>query len=90
MSALNRYLRLPHPVDCACSVCWSKSQAASNTYLPLLCNQCLPVRLSQEAGRWYVTRPSPCAKHKPSLRAPRYWHVIYDSGKPTPYVPLFE
>ncbi|HEJ1106103.1 lysogeny maintenance protein PflM, partial [Pseudomonas aeruginosa] len=31
-----------------------------------------------------------CAKHDPSRRPPKYWHVVYDSGKPTPFVPVRE
>ncbi|MCP1649306.1 hypothetical protein J2T49_000660 [Pseudomonas nitroreducens] len=26
----------------------------------------------------------------PALRPPKYWHVIYDSGRPTPFVPVRE
>ena len=43
-------------------------------------------------GRWFwkLTPASICAKHTPSNRPPRYWHVVHDTGKPTPFVPLRE
>ncbi len=41
-------------------------------------------------GRLQVMPASRCAKHTPSDRPPKYWHVIHDSGKPTPYVPIRE
>ncbi len=45
----------------------------------------LPYR---EGGRWLCRSRSFCAKHDPSRRPPKYWHVVYDSGKPTPGVRL--
>ncbi|WP_414626095.1 lysogeny maintenance protein PflM [Pseudomonas aeruginosa] len=47
----------------------------------------LPYR---EDGRWLCRPRSFCAKHDPSRRPPKYWHVVYDSGKPTPFVPVRE
>lgn len=43
-----------------------------------------------EDGRWLCRPRSFCAKHDPSRRPPKYWHVVYDSGKPTPFVPVRE
>ncbi|AKN28357.1 hypothetical protein AB691_3491 [Stutzerimonas stutzeri] len=31
-----------------------------------------------------------CEKHTPPERPAKWWSVIYDSGKPTPYVPIHE
>jgi hypothetical protein len=41
-------------------------------------------------GRWKLTPAFICAKHTPSDRPPKYWHVVHDTGKPTPFVPLRE
>ncbi len=45
---------------------------------------------NREDGRWLCRPRSFCAKHDPSRRPPKYWHVVYDSGKPTPFVPVRE
>nr|WP_305123967.1 DUF5447 family protein [Stutzerimonas frequens] len=88
---MSRYLRLPHARNCDCSVCWSRIVAA----VPVLsrstpCDHCRPASARLVDGRWQVTPRSTCAKHEPSARPPKYWHVIHDSGKPTPYVPIHE
>lgn len=41
-------------------------------------------------SEWEVIPAFTCDKHTPSLRPPKYWHVVYDSGKPTPYVPIYD
>lgn len=52
----------------------------------------LPAPWAALSGRWPLALPSRsfCAKHDPSRRPPKYWHVVYDSGKPTPFVPVRE
>jgi hypothetical protein len=42
------------------------------------------------SSTYRVERGFTCAKHMPALRPPKYWHVIYDSGEPTPFVPIRE
>lgn len=105
MISLNRYLRQPHAPDCDCSVCWSRrelAKPAASQFTP--CTECRPTRvftvvttMAKVAGVWrsihstYRVVPGfTCAKHMPALRPPKYWHVIYDSGKPTPFVPVRE
>ncbi|MFT5782337.1 MAG: hypothetical protein ACI9EB_001724 [Pseudomonas sp.] len=91
MKTLNSYLRLPHLADCACSVCWSLQQMANNVRCPSIpCEQCLPAKVVQLDGRWYCQPVSFCAKHSPPRRPPQYWHVVQDTGKPTPFVPLWD
>nr|WP_256660859.1 DUF5447 family protein [Pseudomonas sp. DY-1] len=46
--------------------------------------------MSKVAGRWVCQPASFCEKHRPARRAPKYWNVVYDSGKPTPFVPIYE
>ncbi|MBK3866342.1 hypothetical protein GFL09_01285 [Pseudomonas stutzeri] len=87
--SLQKYLRLPHTPDCDCSVCWSRRELAKPALSQSTpCDQCRPPSCALVDGRWLVTPRSFCAKHTPSARPPKYWHVIHDSGKPTPYVPL--
>uniref|UniRef100_UPI003450B1B0 lysogeny maintenance protein PflM n=1 Tax=Pseudomonas citronellolis TaxID=53408 RepID=UPI003450B1B0 len=52
----------------------------------------LPAPWAPLSGRWPLVLPprSFCAKHDPRRRPPQYWHVVYDSGKPTPFVPIPE
>ncbi|HBO5164717.1 TPA: DUF5447 family protein [Pseudomonas aeruginosa] len=84
------YLRQTHASDCACSVCWSARQAIP-LHNPSPCPDCRPPGLPYlEGGRWLCRPRSFCAKHDPSRRPPKYWHVVYDSGKPTPFVPVRE
>ncbi len=88
MAASPYYLRQTHAPDCACSVCWSARQAIP-LHSPSLCPDCRPPGLPYlEGGRWLCRPRSFCAKHDPSRRPPKYWHVVYDSGKPTPGVRL--
>ncbi len=89
--SLSRYLRLSHALDCDCSVCWSRRELvkparSQSTH----CDQCRPASVRLVDGRWQLTPRSFCAKHTPPDRPPRYWHVIHDSGKATPYVPIRE
>tara|TARA_Y100000815_G_scaffold219353_1_gene205035 strand:+ start:382 stop:561 length:180 start_codon:yes stop_codon:yes gene_type:complete len=42
------------------------------------------------ASEWAVIPASTCAKHTPPDRPPKYWSVVFDTGKPTPYVPIYE
>src|SRR5690606_620903 len=91
MSKPTSYLRLPHASDCDCSVCWSKAamaQPALSRSTP--CDQCRPASYLLVDGRWQVTPRSNCAKHTPSARPPKYWSVVLDTGRPTPYVPIHE
>lgn len=90
MKSLSQYLRRPHPDNCDCSVCWAKREAPKVLSLWQLCNQCHPGHVSMANGRLHVVPPSYCATHKPGARPPKYWHVVYDTGKPTPFVPLRE
>ena len=58
---------------------------------PSPCPDCRPPGLPYlEDGRWLCRPRSFCAKHDPSRRPPKYWHVVSDTGKPTPFVPLRE
>ncbi|WP_315808069.1 lysogeny maintenance protein PflM [Pseudomonas sp. C9-3] len=68
------------------------------------CSQCRPTRvftvvgtMSLVSGVWrlvsstYRVEPGfTCVKHQPARHPPKYWHVIYDSGRPTPFVPVRE
>ncbi|WP_313553911.1 DUF5447 family protein [Stutzerimonas nitrititolerans] len=91
MSVSAKYLRLPHAPNCDCSVCWSRIATAKPAPYPSTpCDQCRPASCELVDGRWQVTPRFTCAKHEPNARPPKYWHVIHDSGKPTPYVPIRE
>ncbi|MCY1283948.1 hypothetical protein D9M70_328390 [compost metagenome] len=91
MNTLDRYRRLAHADNCDCSVCWSGRELAnSEPSRSTSCEHCRPAQISKVAGRWVCQPASPCAKHTPARRAPKYWHVVYDSGKPTPFVPIYE
>ncbi|MGA4637418.1 lysogeny maintenance protein PflM [Pseudomonas solani] len=91
MNSPSHYLRLPHPPDCACSVCWSRrAPAAVAASRSTSCDQCRPAQISRVAGRWVCQPASFCEKHRPARRAPKYWYVVYDSGPPTPFVPVHE
>lgn len=84
------FRRHPHAENCDCSVCWSARQAIP-LHSPSPCPDCRPPGLPYlEGGRWLCRPRSFCAKHDPSRRPPKYWHVVYDSGKPTPFVPVRE
>ncbi len=85
------YQRLPHAQDCDCSVCWSgreMAKPARSRSTP--CDQCRPASVQLVDGRWQVTPRSFCAKHEPNARPPKYWSVVLDTGRPTPYVPIHE
>ncbi|MDP2748633.1 DUF5447 family protein [Pseudomonas sp.] len=77
-------------MNCDCSVCWSKHQLSFTASRSEPCTQCRPAQVSKVDGRLLVVPASYCAKHTPSDRPPRYWHVYSDTGKPTPCVPLRE
>lgn len=88
---MHKYLRLPHAQDCACSVCWSgRVMAKPVPCRSTPCIQCRPALLSKDAGRWIITPAFKCARHTPSPRPPKYWHVVEDIGKPEPFVPIRE
>ncbi|MCG8906268.1 DUF5447 family protein [Pseudomonas sp. DP-17] len=102
---LSKYVRQPHAPDCDCSVCWSRRELVKpDPSQSTPCTECHPTRvfavvttMAKVAGVWrsihstYRVEPGfTCAKHMPALRPPKYWHVIYDSGKPTPFVPVHE
>ena len=95
----------PHAPDCDCSVCWSRRELAKpDPCQSKPCTECRPTRvftvvttMALVAGVWrsihstYRVEPGfTCAKHMPALRPPKYWHVVYDSGEPTPFVPIRE
>lgn len=101
----SKYLHRPHPLDCDCSVCWSRRELGKNSPCQSTrCTECRPTRvitvvtvMKKVAGVWRsisstyrVERGFTCAKHMPALRPPKYWHVIYDSGRQTPFVPVRE
>ncbi|WP_314409638.1 DUF5447 family protein [Pseudomonas kuykendallii] len=92
MTTLVSYLRITHAPNCDCSVCWSKAafrHHAVSRSTP--CPDCTPRgEPYQVDGRWYCQTASFCAKHTPSKRPPKFWSVVYDSGKPTPFVPVHE
>lgn len=103
---MNNYQRLPHTEHCACSVCWSRREMAKpapSRSTP--CAQCRPasavpiriLKMGRVGGiwkpllsEWKVEPAFICEKHTPPARPPKYWSVIYDSGKSTPYVPIHE
>jgi hypothetical protein len=103
---MHKYLHLPHSVDCGCSVCWSKVAMVSVVSSPSTrCELCRPasarpirpLKMGRVGGvwkvllsEWEVTPAFTCEKHSPPLRPPKYWHVVYDTGKPTPYVPRYD
>lgn len=88
MNGLSKYLGQPHRENCDCSVCWSKRETAVIQSHWELCTQCRPGHASMVDGRLRVVSASYCEKHKPGSRPPKWWHVVYNSGKITPYVPL--
>ncbi|HBO4991703.1 TPA: DUF5447 family protein [Pseudomonas aeruginosa] len=91
MTASPYYLRQTHAPDCGCSVCWSARQVVAPLCSQSPCTDCQPPGLPYlENGRWLCRPRSFCSKHDPSRRPPKYWHVVYDSGKPTPFVPVRE
>jgi hypothetical protein len=98
MKSLARYHRQPHADNCDCSVCYVKRNWVSprrsshwGIYPSTQCTDCRPARWSLENGRATFLSPAfTCEKHKPGSRPPRYWHVVSDTGKPTPFVPLRE
>ncbi|WP_457977197.1 DUF5447 family protein [Ectopseudomonas composti] len=93
MKSLSQYLRQPHAENCDCSVCWLNRNwipPKAPTYPYTQCTDCRPARWSVVNGRNHVTQAYTCEKHKPGNRPPQYWHVVSDTGKPTPFVPLRE
>ncbi|AGA88584.1 lysogeny maintenance protein PflM [Stutzerimonas stutzeri] len=106
MSKLTSYQRLPHAQDCDCSVCWSRREMAKHAPSPSTrCAQCRPasarpirtLQMGRVGGAWkplvseWTVEPAfICEKHTPPDRPTKWWSVIYDSGKPTPYVPIHE
>jgi hypothetical protein len=87
---LSRYLHQPHAANCDCSVCWSRRVPASVPSPSIPCDQCRPASVTKVNGSWKAVPAFTCAKHTPPPRPPRYWHVIYDSGNPVPFVPICE
>ncbi len=49
----------------------------------------LPAPWAALSGRWPLALPSPFLLRE-TRRPLKYWHVVYDSGKPTPFVPVRE
>ncbi|WP_373387581.1 DUF5447 family protein [Pseudomonas alcaligenes] len=90
MNTLDRYLHRPHPATCDCSVCWSRRVPAFAPCQSIPCDQCRPASVTKVDGIWKATPAFICARHTPPPRPPKYWHVIYDSGNPTPFVPIRE
>lgn len=90
MNLFSAYLHRPHPVDCDCSVCFV-ARLGPQSCSPSPCPDCQPPgRPYKENGRWLCRPRSFCAKHDPRRQPTPYWHVVYDSGKPTPFVPILE
>ena len=88
---MHKYLHQPHRPDCDCSVCWSKRELAKPDPSQFTqCTQCRRATVTTVNGQLIATPASYCAKHKPSQRPPKYWHVVQDTGKPTPYVPRWD
>ncbi|NQD96854.1 DUF5447 family protein [Pseudomonas sp. CrR25] len=103
---MSTYNRLQHAETCACSVCWSKAEMASPARSPSTpCAHCRrasarpvrPLKVGCVAGAWTVllsewaiTPAFICEKHTPPLRPPKYWSVVQDSGRATPYVPRWD
>ncbi|WP_336513183.1 lysogeny maintenance protein PflM [Aquipseudomonas alcaligenes] len=88
---MSKYLRQPHRANCDCSVCWSRrvpdSPAPSRS---THCEHCRPAVVFKVDGIWRAKPAFLCAKHKPAPRPPKYWNCVYDSGRPTPFVPVRE
>lgn len=85
--------RHPHADNCDCSVCW-----LNRNWVPVRrvtshstpCTECRPAQWSKVNGRNHVTPAFTCEKHTPPSRPEKYWSVVSDTGKPTPFVPLRE
>ncbi|EMV9185884.1 DUF5447 family protein [Escherichia coli] len=105
MNLIRAYLGKPHASDCDCSVCWSRRELAKpDPCQSTPCTECRPTgvftvvtTMTLVAGVWRsihstyrVERGFTCDKHMPARRPPNYWHVVYDSGRPTPFVPIRE
>ena len=91
MKSFNSYLRLSHAPDCTCSVCSSNQLTAPASDSPSApCTHCRPAQLYQVSGRWYSQPASYCDRHSPRQRPANYWHTVFDSGTPTPYLPFRE
>ncbi|MDL2176634.1 DUF5447 family protein [Stutzerimonas sp. FeSN7] len=106
MIVLAKYLRLPHAPNCDCSVCWSGREVAkpdpSRSTPCALCRpaSARPIRTLQMGcvggtwkpllSDWTVEPAFICEKHTPPDRPAKWWSVIYDPGKPTPFVPIHE
>ena len=88
--SLNPYRRAPHAETCDCSVCWSRRAPAPALSQSTPCDQCRPASVAKVDGIWTAKPAFTCAKHTPPPRPPKYWHVIYDSGNPVPFVPIRE
>ncbi|WP_081963325.1 DUF5447 family protein [Pseudomonas sp. ML96] len=88
---MSKYLRQPHAVSCDCSVCWSRRVPMEPAHSPSThCDQCRPASLAKVDGIWRAKPAFTCAKHTPARHPPKYWNCVYDSGPPTPFVPVRE
>lgn len=103
---MSTYNRLPHPEHCACSVCWSRREMAKpDPSRSIPCALCRPasarpirtLKMGCVGGtwkplfsEWEMTPAFICEKHTPPSRPPKYWSVVLDTGKPTPFVPIHE
>nr|WP_312973392.1 DUF5447 family protein [Pseudomonas sp.] len=99
---MQKYLNQPHRPDCDCSVCYVKRQGPIS--LSPRCTQCHPVRCFPVVGQmrlvnghWLHVSSTyrwvsgfTCPQHSPTPRPPRYWYVVENIGKPTPYVPRWD
>ena len=101
-----KYLRLLHAQDCDCSVCWSRREMAKpGPSRSTPCDQCRPasarpIRTLQMgrvggiwkplASEWTVEPAFICEKHTPPDRPAKWWSVVLDTGRPTPFVPIHE
>jgi hypothetical protein len=88
---ISRYLYRDHSDSCDCSVCYVRRELSKSPLVtPERCSECKPAVISKNEGRFVIERPYYCEKHRrfPLSRPERWWFKIYDSGKPTPFLPL--
>nr|WP_305955689.1 DUF5447 family protein [Pseudomonas sp. DY-1] len=67
------------------------SRTGEERALPVHVLRALPPRADIQ-GRWALGLPAGLVLRETQARPPRpkYWNVVYDSGKPTPFVPIYE
>ncbi len=85
--SLNAYIGAPHDTNCPCSVFWSARHLVGNKPVSR-CADCVPPSIKNIDGHRYCQPAVTCSKHQPTSRPAKYWSTVYDSGKPTPFLPL--